>query len=690
MIRTTGIVAAALVAAVAFAQDSDAVRQSASRYLEARKAEKKLVLTPQEAAQQLAGAQKPYILDLRPQGDSKQLRLKGAHQIDLASLLTEDGLTRLPKNGSILVVDDGSYEAIEAMVLLGLLGRQVHAITGGVGSVVQELQAETAKNPNGPRLKDLVDGSEQAPKKSASQQDNGAAGNVAPPPPPPIPVWVFAAIGGLLLIIAGGAVWFFVLHPRRKAKPLLDAIQLLSGGGDAALTKAEALLNQALSAGLKEAQLREARFLLAYVKARLGRHGDALLVLTDSGDASLEALYLKLWLTVKEKRWEEAEVLCYSHGTQIATYLRGKELMGIVYLELARQAMARHQQERALDYFQKVKSLGVFPEEVPEHLSELEMVLAMSALFQDKENAYVARERFEGARQSAESSGKSSLLPRIGLLLCDWRQQDWPDVDSALGALVEEVRAASADAKSEAAGVLPSMTLWYAVSLFYQWLRRLPEKKGLPKKERETLEQRLESARQLSPEDGDTWLLGGLVDYYCAPDEKRRLAAVDLLRKARDLGVNLPEVLYLIQCEDRLSELSKHRFETYMTLLHGFLAEPSVPLELRKELLEHLRKFERFQRLEEIPEPDESATAPSVRDVAVACEMLEERMQRVFRGYDNDATRATVEDLLGGLRKTRDELNRTVGELGKTEQKLMRVAGESLLPEEAQEAAEAV
>jgi len=143
-----------------------------------------------------------------------------------------------------------------------------------------------------------------------------------------------------------------------------------------------------------------------------------------------------------------------------------------------------------------------------------------------------------------------------------------------------------------------------------------------------------------------------------------------------------------VQCEDRLAELSKHRLESYLTLLRGYMADSSVPLDLRKELRDHLRKFERFQGLEDIAVQDESGIIPSLQDVTASCELIEERIQRIFRGYDNQEKRSTVEDLLGGLRKSREDLHQTFGELGKTEQKLMRVAGETLLPEEAQ--AEAV
>ena len=107
-----------------------------------------------------------------------------------------------------------------------------------------------------------------------------------------------------------------------------------------------------------------------------------------------------------------------------------------------------------------------------------------------------------------------------------------------------------------------------------------------------------------------------------------------------------------------------------------------MPLDLRKELHEHLRKFERFKHLEDLPSQEESAIVPSLHDVAASCELIEDRMKRIFRGYDNEQKRTTVENLLGGLNKSREDLNRTLGELGKTEQKLMRVAGEALLPEE--------
>lgn len=668
----------------AFAQEAGVLRQSASQYAESRRAAGKgFVLTPEEVAKQLREPATPVILDLRAPGEFAKVRLKGSKQISLNELFSSDALEQIPKDRPILVVDDGSDESVEAMVLLRLLGRKVYAVKGGVEAVVQQL-ATTAENGSeqGKGLHDVVEG----PATEAVANKPAPPGSSTKSAGASMPTWMWGIIGGLILVISGGSFWFVVLEPRRKARPLMEAINLLSGGGDTALVEAEVLLSQAMNAGLKPQYLSETRFLLAYVKARLGRFADALMVLKDSEDASSEVQYLRLWLTVREKKWEEAERICFEHGGALAGFLKGNEMVGVVYLELARQAMVRNQFERALSCFKKVKELSVFPDQVPEHLADLEMVLAMNALFEEekKETPHVAKERFEAARKSAVESGQSSLLPRIGLLLCEWREHDRPDVDEQIGAVLEEVRSAAAtvDGQSEVAGMLPAITLWHAVSLLYIWFRRLPEKKGLPEQEREALELRLDALRGAMPKDGDPYLIGGLVDYYCARDERQRLGAVCSLRKAIELGVTLPEIAYLVQREDRLAEMSQHRLDNYLALLHGFLADPSVALDLRTELLEHLRKFERFKNLDDVPTEDEFAVVPSLHDVSASCELIEERMKRIFRGYDNEQRKTTVDDLLDGLRKTREELDRTFGELGKTEQKLMRVAGETLLPEE--------
>lgn len=677
---------------VLLGQPVDNLSGTTARYVQQRQASKGFVLSPDEAAEKLRGSKKPIVLDLRPAEESRKLRLKGAQHRAFSELFTTDALNQYQKANSILVVDDGSSEAVEGMVLLRLFGYRVFAVSGGLNPLAQSIKKLDGVAPvPGGSVKDTLEGTDLGtdgalpPPRSDQPRGNP---EVAKSFWQTVPAWLLAVAAGLIVVSVGLALWFLVLQPRRRAKGLLKATELLRGGGDSSLKDAESLLVEAISSGLKPAYLREARFLLAYVRARLGQSSEALLVLKDSvpaRDSSPEALYLDLWLKVKEKRWEEAERRWHEHGDVLRSFLHSKELAGIMYLEMGRQHLARRAYDLALSCFQKVRGLGVFQEQVPEHLTDLELVLALNALFDDTSTG-LAKERFEAARHAAEAAGKSTLLAQIGLLLCRWKDEDFPDIDEELAAALESLKqvASKEGEQSESAKLLPRVALWYAVSLMYHWLIHLPKHGALPVSSHDDLINRLDFVRSKMPEKGDADLVGGLVEYYCAKDNGARRRGVDLLRKAIALDVTLPEILYLVQCEDRLVALEKGRFDSYLKLLKAYLSDGSAPLELRKELYEHLSKFERFRQLAEITIESDQTLAPSLHDVAASCELVEDRVQRIFSGHANVQQRSEVEALLGGLRKSREDLSKTVNELGKTEQKLMWVAGETLLPEESE------
>src|SRR5205807_4568797 len=134
----------------------------------------------------------------------------------------------------------------------------VFAVKGGVESVVRQVAAAAGNAlDSGKDLNEVADGSEMKDVVNRPFSGDNPANNTRASNKPPVPVWVFGVIGGLILVIGSGIVWFEVLQPRRKARPLLDAVQLLSGGGDAALAKAAALPSAALHAGLKPEYLAE-------------------------------------------------------------------------------------------------------------------------------------------------------------------------------------------------------------------------------------------------------------------------------------------------------------------------------------------------------------------------------------------------------------------------------------------------
>jgi tetratricopeptide (TPR) repeat protein len=580
-----------------------------------------------------------------------------------------DELYKLPKDQRIVLVDNGSGRAIETMTLLRLLGYQAFAARSAAPPAAMTSTASTAS---------------AAPANTATST---AADTRAGTPPetklPPWAIWLFAVLG---LASALMPLWFFVIQPRRRSRPLRDAVQLLAGGSDSALGDAELLLNAAVSAGLRTADLRQARFLLSYVRARIGRHSDALAVLGESiasGDESTDVLYLDLWLKVKSEQWEEAERRWYASSDVLGGVLQGKSLAGIVFLELGRQNLVRKEYDRALACFDKVRKLGVHLDRLPGHLSDLELVLAIGALF-EKNNAQ-AKQRFENVFEKAKSAGAPTLLARLGLLLCRWLAEEQPDIEEPLAGIVAELEAAvsaGAGPESEEGALLPPVALWRVVSVLFRWLQ-LPKLKGVPARERERFDTLLEQVRKQMPNDGDADLIAGLLDYFCPRDEKQRRQGVETLRKAVEAGVTLPEVVYLLQCEDRLAEQEKNKVSTYLALVKGYLADPTVRIELRKELHEHLNRFERFRKLGDTVVPaDESAAGPSVHELAASCQLVEERIRRIFRETAETEQQKEIETLLGNLTGSRDALQKTVNDLGTIEQQLMRTAGEVLLPDE--------
>lgn len=680
--------AGALFASATNAQDTDVLLQSTSSYAQSRAVSGgRYILSPEQAADRLLSADKTLVLDLRSAESAEKLRVKNAQRYDFAGLFSYKVLGEFQKNEPIIVVDDGSHQSVEAMVLLRLLGYQVFAVSGGIVPLAQSIKNLAATNP----------GASAAVGETLEGIELPSLGGQTLPPPfwEVLPPWVLSIMGVLPLIVVGMLVWFMIIQPRRRARSLHQAAKLLEGGSDAALAEAEALLTDAVGAGLRPPDLKEARFLLAYVRARRGRYTDALIVLKDSvphRDSSPEALYLDLWLKIQDKSWEEAERRWFEHSSVISEILQGKELGGIVYLELGRQQLARREYEKALQHFDKVRDLDVLSNQLPEHLTNLELVLALSALFEET-GVEQARARFETAMSSAESEQRSSLLSRIGLLLCEWRGESFPDIDAQLADLLNEIRKGADEngEKSEEAELLPHIVLWHVISLFYQWLLRLPQQKGLPAKQRKDLDTRLELVRTKMPDAGDADLIDGLLSYYLAQDDPERQLAVELLRKAIKLGVTLPEILYLVQCEDRLAELSKNRLGSYIVMLKAYLADPAHPVELRQELYEHLHQFERFRQLEDMDvKADESAMAATLHDVIASCELIKERVQRIFRGTADYELRTGVESLLDDLSESRDGLHKNLTALGKTEQKLMRVGGEALLREEEDETGETV
>jgi rhodanese-related sulfurtransferase/tetratricopeptide (TPR) repeat protein len=671
------------IAACAAAQDADLVLKKSAEYATARE-EARYTVPATEAPARLRKP-RPLILDVRPRTEYDKVHLRGSLAVPFPELFTPAGLARLPMTRRIVVVDGGDEAAIEAMVLLRLAGYDATALSGGVPAIAAEIAHAPAPAP-GEEPKPVAEGP------GAEQALAQPSAAPVPPPRPAVPLYMWVALGAAALALAGMAFYFLVLLPKKKNAPLREAMRMLAGESPD-LVEAEALLQKASNAGLKDAALDDCRFLLAYVRARLGRYEQAMTVtaeLITSGRAQAEALYLDLWLKVHEKKYDDAERRIAESGDAIGDLLDAKRLTGILFLEQGRLSLSRGDVDRALTYFERLRALDVLTDRVPKDLDDHELAVAIQALVEAK--VPEAQKHFENTLAKAKERGASTVYSRIGLLLCRWKAEELPDIDRELGELAGEVQSGAAAFQKE---LVRHVLLWHAASLLFSWLR-LPKDDGLPAQQARQLDERLDRVRSADSEMPDPDFIAGLIAYYFAKTDEERAAAVEKLKQAAQAGVSVPGATLLVEAEDKLAQLAKERHKRYLELLKAYLRNGAVSIDLRRELAEHLRNASSYYK-EALADIDLDATpedaSPSIRDLAASCEMIEDRVRRIFKGFHGktkEKSQEGIDDLVNAMAKTREQVAKGADELGKTGKSLMQIAGEALLSEEPPKEAEFV
>ncbi len=126
----------------------------------------------------------------------------------------------------------------------------------------------------------------------------------------PLLVGVTAAMAVVLL---SAAMYFFVIGPRRRRRPFLEAVRLINQDDGAEFPRAESLLNDAITAGLSRGDVAEARFALAYVRARMERFTEGASVLGDlerTAHLDAEGAYLSMWIHSRLGDYEDRIVPC--------------------------------------------------------------------------------------------------------------------------------------------------------------------------------------------------------------------------------------------------------------------------------------------------------------------------------------------------------------------------------------------
>lgn len=502
-----------------------------------------------------------------------------------------------------------------------------------------------------------------------------------------LPILILAIV--FLLSVIGVAAYMMIIRPHKKRKPFLKALAIIERGTESEYPKADDLLGKALTGGLRDSDIKEARFYQAFVKAFLKQYPEALAELKKISQPDKEAKYLEMWLYVKLEKFEDAIKLFEMNRSKLKGYLDSNLVAGIAYLHVAQKRWDSHEIKAAVSYFDILRELNVLIEHIPEYIDDHQIVLGISALFDEKiEEAY---KLFDGAVDDAKKNKKPAIEGQLGQLLCEWIEKEIPDIDERLGEIVGEMESSIKIGKdnkplTNEMQLLRNVLLWHAISLLFTWLHRFNVKTNLPEEARTEFYNRLEKISAVDPEMGDPYLLRGLVDYYFL-NATHRKEAIDTLKAAMNKDVNLPDVINLVNQEEKQIEQERKSVDNFLKLLAKYLNDFSIPLELREKLKQHLDKFPRFKKIESEIKlgTDDDESLPSLQDIQNRSVILSRRVNTIVKpklsNVETDNAKK-IEKLLSDLKSSTENLTNGKNNLEKTEQELMLMTGEFLFQEE--------
>lgn len=569
------------------------------------------------------------------------------------------------------------------------------------------------------------------------------------PPPPttgtaPMPAAAWLMIG-LAIGAVGVGIYKFILEPRRKQRPLIEALEIIATRDATRYKEADQKLAEALTRGLGRRDLATARFQLAYLRAQRKLFSEALAVLSDvpPAERDKEVLYLQLWLLHHTKAADRVETHYRDHVQTLGDFLDTRTIVGITYLEKARKFWAAKQITAAVEYFNKVRSLGVLLEEIPEHIDDHQIVLGVAAIHMEDYDE--AARHFRGAASAASSANKSTVPGRLGELICVWRREEEPEIDSALGEVAAELAAATTlddklgrvncahancgheylagvrsagkrvtciecrrsfklqatiEVDEDAAKLDPdtqpdrllvddelmlrNVRLWHVVTCLFGW-KKHPARERPSDAMRRDLRDRIKAVRAVDPNMCDVDLIHGLISYYFAPQQEGRNAAVKVLEKAVDRGINLPAVIDLINREKKLEAYLADGLTRFFEHVEDYVGDSNVLAEYRNDLYERLNRYERYQHVKK-PHGVEADAAPSLEDLQNRSRILRDRVkhvqQKLLDADPEGAEAQSINDMVGDLETESRSLADTAQKVQQVEHDLMASTSEFLLRED--------
>ena len=514
---------------------------------------------------------------------------------------------------------------------------------------------------------------------------------------------IWYLLGGMFLIILSLPSYFLLYLPFRRNRRLQNALRIVERQRIEDYQQAEELLQATLVDGLRKKEITEAKFALAYVRARLGKLAEASAILSELKDVvklDHNIIYLNLWLQCRLKNHDKVENIYLENSQTLDEFLDSKRIFGITLLYRAQQHWRQRQVDSALHYFNELRKLDVFIDKIPNYIDQQLIILGLLALF-DK-NLDEARKHFQGALDKANSDNRSMVPGKLGLLLCTWISSEIPEIDDELYHTILEIPGAKEiienkeidtdvqsdkSTKEKEPELLKNVLLWYAISLLFLWLR-LPANQGLPAEELLKLKQRLGYVRKVDANMGDPYLLEALITYFFSSNDTERATAIKILQQAVDNDIHIPEALDLIQRENRLVKQRQNSLQLFMELLRRYLSDASVPESLREELRGHLASYSAYEKVGDIDlTKGGEETAPSVEELRQRSALIHRRIQTIVKPkLSSEKVNSKDQEQIFGLMQNLDSasknLSENVNKLQQAEFGVLEATGEFLFEEE--------
>ncbi|GAA2501288.1 hypothetical protein [Winogradskya humida] len=356
-------------------------------------------------------------------------------------------------------------------------------------------------------------------------------------------------IAVFILLIATN-VYFLWGQPRLRRRSLLTAIPLLYSEVRSELETAEGRLAEALVNGLGARDTRDARFALAWVRARLGefdrsKYADALTALGAVERDDTVTTDLRLWLLAKQGRHDEVLALAGRAGVRLSPTVQNRTLQAVAFENRAVELWNSRDADGAVRSLDQARRLRTEPMIGGPDLVEVLIEDGLRTLATGDHGR--AERSFAQALERAREDSVQRIEARLGLFAVRWLGTDRAALLPLLKDEFEALRARRdlrGAGRDDTGALRATVGWWYLTALLDDWRRRLTPGEPLPLTERELFLAAVRVVTEADSEQGDVPMMHGLIEYGFAEDAPGRGRAVALLQHSTRLakGVILPEI----------------------------------------------------------------------------------------------------------------------------------------------------